>query len=212
MVVSLLYILSPSAAVTPTLGSDLEAARLLTLTDTGTMRWAGVCGVLADPFITIGALGLGTLRLSTGHTRQALGFFWLAVAALLYTLADALVGFSVKPAAQHGLAVFSALKPLFDAMLSGASLGYGLSALLLAWPSTSSPLQGPSYLTRLLLPIGLLVSTSGVACMLGASAGLPLGAGLTALTTLYTALGLWHARASRQSPPLHNAYDLRTST
>ncbi|MGC4060788.1 MAG: hypothetical protein QM749_08035 [Aquabacterium sp.] len=148
MVVSVFYILSPSAAVTPALGGDLEAARSMTLTDVGTMHWAGLCGVLADPVIAIGALGLGGLRLSGGHTREALGFFWLAIAALLYTLADALVGFSVKPAAQHGLASFSSIKPLFDAMLSGASLGYGLSALLLAWPWVASPLRGPGYLVR----------------------------------------------------------------
>jgi hypothetical protein len=165
----------------------------MALTDTGTMHWAGLCGVLADPVIAVGALGLGCLRLSSGDTRQALGFCWLAIAAILYTLADALVGFAVKPAAQHGIAVFSTVKPLFDALLSGASMGYGLSALSLGWPSAASPSQGPRYLMRMLPPIGLLVASSGAACILGLKAGLPLGAGLTLLTSVYAVLGTWHA-------------------
>jgi hypothetical protein len=170
IVVSLCYILSPAPAVTPTLGQDLEAVRLVSLTDAGTMRLAG--------------LGLGCAYLGAGHAREAVGFYWLALAALLYTMADALVGFAV-------------IKPFFDTMLSGASLGYGLSAIFLGWPSKSAVIAMPRFVMRALLPTGLVVAVSGVACMLGAKAGLPLGAALTVLTTLYTALGLsqaWHSK------------------
>lgn len=196
IVVSAFYILSPSVAVTPTFGQDMEAVRLVSLTDAGTMRLAGLFGVLADPFITIGALGLGSAYLTAGRTREAIGFYWLAVAALLYTFADAPGGFAIKPSAQAGIATFSVIKPLFDALLSGASLGYGLSAICLGWPLKPTSMAEPRWVMRALSLTGLIVATSGLACMLGAKAGLPLGAGLTVLTTLYTALGISQMRRS----------------
>lgn len=196
MVVSVFYVLSPSLAVSANLGVDLELARVATLTDSGHMRMAGLLGVLGDPFIVIGAHALAIASKPRVTQRQVLGFYWLAAAALIFTIVDALVGFALPAAARAGLQAFSVAKPLFDALTCGASVAYGISAVLVGWPAPLAAPAAPRWLANALVVVGLVTAVAGAATLGGLNGGLFIGVGLTLLTTLYTILGVKNAYSS----------------
>jgi hypothetical protein len=192
--VSACYLLAPALAVSPHLGVDMTLARDAALSDRGYLQLVGVLGLLADPAIAVGAL----LLARSSERRHAIGMYWLAAAALLFTVVDALAGFALLAAAKASVATFSVAKGLFDAFTGCASVGYGLSAILIAWPPTASAAIGPTGLMLAFRLVGFVVASCGGAVLFGAAVGQPLGLGLAILTTLFTALGAWNIAARRR--------------
>jgi hypothetical protein len=178
LLVSVFYVLSPVAAVTPNLAVDFESARRATLTDHGFMRLAGSTGVLGDVVLAVGA---AVLACRAPRGRPVVGWLWLAVASLVFTAADALVGFAVRPAAAAAL-TFAVVKPVFDVLTAVGAFSYGLSALLVA----NSVMTGALRTT--FKALGAMTAAAGVAIVLGAASGLVLDAGLILLTAFYAAL------------------------
>lgn len=194
--VSVLYFLAPTLAISANLHVDSTLARDAALSDRGQLRWIGVLGVLADPAIAVGAF---LLAQRAAGACQAIGMYWLAIAAVLFTLVDALAGFALLPAAAVGASTFGITKALFDALTGCASVGYGLSALLIAWkPQAAVALAPPALLWPLGLT-GLEVACCGAAVLLGFDAGLPLGLGLSLLTTWFTCVAAWNLAHSRRA-------------
>ena len=187
--VSVLYFLSPPELVGANLGQDLASMPSLAIANGQLLPWIGLTGVLADPAIAIGAFALAAGFVDQGKERAALGMYWLATAAILFTLVDLVLGFGV-PAAVATSTTFALAKRTFDALTGAAAYAYGVSALLLA--RESDGLASPT-LARALLVVGALVAAAGVAVLLRFNVALPLGAGLTLLTTLYTWLALRNA-------------------
>lgn len=197
IVVAVFYVLSPPLAISANLGVDFEAARQATLLDHGFLRIAGMFGAMGDPIITVGALSAAVDLHRSGSMLRAHGLYWLGAVALLYTIYDAMAGFALVPAAQGGAATFGVVKPLIDALLCGASFGYGISGIMAGWPMTSEPPLGPRWLMIGLLLAGLLLIGSSVATIIGMDGGLAIGVGLTVMTTLYTVLGAVNLRTAR---------------
>jgi hypothetical protein len=187
IVVSLLYFLSPPELVGANLGQDLVQAQMLAASRGQLLPWIGVAGVLADPLIAVGAFALAARMPSE---RATLGMYWLATAAIVFTLVDLSLGFAVPATATGARETFALAKHTFDALTGAAAFAYGISALLLA------PIANQRLLSRSLSLVGACVTLAGVAVLLRINASLPLGAGLTLLTTLYTWLGLREPRRS----------------
>ncbi len=182
--VCLCYALAPDLAVGPDMTVNLEAARAAALGDTGAMRIAGILGVLTDPIVTIGAFALAA---ASKDARIAHGFYWLGACALIFTFVDWLVGFGLRASAQSD--AFFIVKPLFDALIAGASFAYGVSAILIAWPSRAA--IGPRILTLPLFVFGLLLAGVSAAVTMGAGGlGRIVGLGIAALTIFYLALAI----------------------
>ncbi len=194
--VSLFYVLSPAAAVIPALGADLAPARAAALTDAGFMRLAGATGVLSDLLAAAGALGLAQAASKKRGERQAIGFYWLACSALIFTLVDALVGFSLRASAAAGLATFAVIKPLFDVLTAAGSFAYGAGSLLIAWPSSDGIAIGPRRLALAVIVVGALLAVAGPASAWGLAAGQLIGLGLTLQTVLLTVVAARNALAS----------------
>jgi hypothetical protein len=190
LAVSLFYFLSPLAAVTPELGADLAPARAAALTDSGFMRMIGAVGVLADLIIAVGLLALAHATPRLGGGRRALGFCWLACAALVFTLVDALAGFSLRASAAAGLTTFAVIKPLFDVLTGAGAFGYGAGALLVAWPGADGAALAPRPLALAISVVGAVLAVAGPACVWGVSAGPLVGLGLTLETALFAALAV----------------------
>ncbi|MEY4511258.1 MAG: hypothetical protein RLZZ450_3380 [Pseudomonadota bacterium] len=187
--VSVLYFLSPPELVGANLGQDLALAESLAVANGQLLPWIGVAGIVADPAIAIGAFALASSFIERRMERAALGMYWLATAAIIFTLVDLVLGFGV-PAAVGVPAAFALVKHTFDALTGAASYAYGVSALMLARESDGLASRA---LSRALLVVGALVAAAGVSVLLRVNAALPLGAGLTVLTTLYSWLGLRNA-------------------
>jgi hypothetical protein len=173
---------------------DMALARDAASSDRGHLRLVGVLGILADPAIAVGAF---VLAQAAGAGRQAVGLYWLATAALLFTIVDALAGFALVASAKAGIETFIVVKPVFDALTGSASFGYGLSAILIAWPSPASTPLGPRVLMLALGIVGANVAIAGTAVLLAFNAGLALGLGLAVLTLLLTLLGVWNLVVAR---------------
>lgn len=197
--VCVFYVLSPPLAISANLNVDLESARAAAIADTGFLRLAGIFGALVDPFITVGAIALAVSLQKRDAERQAVGLYWLGAVALLYTVYDTTAGFALRAAALGGPATFSVVKVLIDALLCSASLGYGISGVLVGWPDSKHPPIGPRFLRLGLIVVGLVLIASSLATIIGLNGGLAiglaLGVSILLMTSLYTWLGLLNLRA-----------------
>ncbi|MDB4986218.1 MAG: hypothetical protein JWN04_1396, partial [Myxococcaceae bacterium] len=177
MIISVLYFLSPPELVGANLGQDLAAAQSLARAKGQLLPWIGLAGIIADPAIAIGAFALASSFVERRMERAALGMYWLAMAAVIFTLVDLVLGFAV-PSCLAAPATFALAKHLFDALTGAAAFAYGVSALLLA--RESDGLASPA-LSRALFVVGALVAVAGLSVLLRLDVALPLGAGLTTL-------------------------------
>jgi hypothetical protein len=197
LLVSACYLLSPPEVVGANLLQDLSVAQSATLTERGFMRWIAIGGLLINPTGAIGAFGLAQSAGKAGSQRQVIGFYWLAITAIIFLFVDLLLGFGLPAAARGELAGFAFAKRLFDGLTGAGSFAYGLSAVFLAWPSHShATTLAPRALMRALLAVGVIVTTAGPLVLLRVNAGLVAGLGQVALTMLYGAVSLYNLSAA----------------
>lgn len=203
VVTSAFYSLSPSVAALPVAPSRVTEAFVAAQSDGGAMWAAGTTGMMGDLVFAAGALALAAAQLSRGGGAEPLGWIWIALSNLLFTVVDAVVGRVLQPVSglPDAQVTFAAIKWLFDALFATGTFAFGVGAILALAPTLARP--GASV-DRVLagsgVAIGAVAAMAGVLCLFGADLGRVLGLTIALGSVLFTIIGTrvaWAARPAR---------------
>jgi hypothetical protein len=159
------------------------------------MHLAGLFGMPGDVLYGAAALLLGVIELTRGRGLAAIGWFVLAISAIIFVVVDATVGFVLAQSANE--AAFVAVKRLFDALflLGTATFGLGTVAAFTGRLRAGEPAR---LLYGLAVATGVVATLSGMAGLLGIGVNPHiLGLSIASGATLFTVIGIRFALTGR---------------
>jgi hypothetical protein len=191
--VSTCYGLAGPEATLPGASAGVESARAATASGAQWMRMAGLFGLPSDVLFAAGAAMLAATRRGPGAGIAVAGWLLLAIAGVLFTIVDAMVGFVLPHAAAmpQGEAAYAAVRALFDALFAAGTWTVGAGALAVAWSSHWAEYRRRTTLW-LMRAAGVACLASGSGWMLGLPTG-PLAGPAIALSVVALLLLAWSA-------------------
>jgi hypothetical protein len=167
------YAVAGPEAALPGSTASAEAARAATTAAAGWMRAASLFGMPSDVVFTVGGLMLAATRRGTGAGLAIAGWLALAIAGVLFTIVDAMVGFVLPPLAAlaGGEAGYVAVRTLFDVLFAIGGWTVGVGAIAVAWSS-----HWPEYRWRSVLWLMRAAGVIGIAANTSYFFGVPAAA------------------------------------
>jgi len=196
------YAIAGPQAALPGGAVAVETARAASMQAAGWMRAASLFGMPSDVLFTVGGLMLAATRRGAGAGVAIAGWLALAIAGVLFTIVDSMVGFVLLPMAAlvNGEAAYVGVRALFDVLFAIGAWTVGAGALAIAWSA-----HWPEYRSRTAL---WLVRASGVIGVVANSAyllGLPgarlIGPGVALGAVALLTLAIAVFRSSRGVAP-----------
>lgn len=189
--VSLLYVGSPHALVTPIVPLDVEAARRGALAAGAAIRWIALLGMAADPVAAAASIMLGLYCLRDKRTLPALGWMLVGLSSSLFVVIDTTAGGVMAPLgrlpADSG---FPGVKLVFDELFVAGTLCLSIGQLCLTIRPITARSEWVSWLHWALAIDGVVGLCSAYALLTGYDWSTALGASVGLAAVLFTVIGL----------------------
>jgi hypothetical protein len=200
--VSACYAVAGPEAALPGGATSVDAARAATHAAAGWMRAASLFGMPSDVLFTVGGLMLAATRRGEGAGLAIAGWLALAIAGVLFTIVDAMVGFVLPPVAAlaNGEAAYAGVRTLFDVLFAVGGWAVGIGAIAVAWSA-----HWPEYRWRsvlwLLRASGVIGIVANAAYFLGLPGTVLIGPGVALASVALLALAVAVHASTRGSTP-----------